>query len=439
MTVPADVTVMPSTKYLVLSALMLAACDLPVEDDVLAGDRADEERSDTKAPLVAAKPTAELTLPVADMCDDPTYANVDYVNARSSHFVIYFFPGTAAERDHEAILARLELAYDNVRTALGVQALPVISVYLSPNRQAAAAHGRAYGRAYYGQDRYEVIYTGAAGSYELQRYGHELTHIFEYYLDTSARRHPMLSEGTAEYNDHSGRDMHEAYAQQLLAGSESRVRVATFDTRDVTASNYGRAGSLVQLLIERYGQPKFLEIFRAATVTWNYTTNCWSRPSLGCISTPDALAAMLDEVLVATVGERWSAVQAAWEGKVQEALASVDNRLSRADEAEIKNLVQVMDLAMTTGDATTYRRTMDGFYCEAGTDAARTAIANRAVTAFAGVSSRVEAIAATGIKNFRSAIVSVRRTDAQGRSSFVALYVEHFPAGWRVTYGPDWY
>ncbi len=430
---------MPSTKYLLLGALMLSACDVSSEEDVAAGERADDERSSVKATLLAAQPTAELTMPVADMCDDPTYAGVDWATTRSSHFILYFFPGTAADHDQEKILTRLELAYGKVRDALGVQALPLISVYLSPNRQAAAAHGRAYGRAFMGQDRYEVIYTGAEDSYELQRYGHELTHIFEYYLDTSTRRHPLFSEGVAELNDQSGRDLHEAYAKQLLAGSETRVRVATFDNRDVNAGNYGRAGSLMQLLLERYGQAKFNEIFRAATVSWNYSSNCWSRPTLGCISTPDALAAMLDEVLVATVGERWSAVQVAWEADVQGALATVDNRLPAADEAEIRNLVRVIDLAMTTGDATTYRRTMDGFYCEAGTDAARAVIANRAVTAYSSVSSHVETIAALGIRNFRNALVTVRRTDDQGRASFVALHVEHFPAGWRVTSGPDWW
>lgn len=424
---------------LLVSALMWSACDLPGEDDVRAGDHADDERSADEATLQPRQPTAELTLPVVDMCDDPTYAGVDWTVARSSHFILYYFPGTAAEHDQQAILTRLELAYGTIRTALGVQALPVISVYLSPNRQAAAAHGRAYGRAYYGQDRYEVIYTGAEGSYELQRYGHELTHIFEYYLDTSTRRHPLLSEGVAEFHDQSGRDLHEAYALQLLAGRESRVRVATFDARDVTAGNYGRAGSLVQFLNERYGKEKFLEIFRATTVSWDWSNNCWARPALGCIATPEKLATMLDEALVATVGERWSTVQVAWEGQVQEALAAVDNRLPAADEVEIKNLVEVMDLAMNTGDTAMYRRTMDGFYCEAGTDVARAAIATRAVSAFTTLSSRVESIDATGIKNFRSATVTVRRTDESGRPSFQPLYVEHFPAGWRVTYGADWY
>lgn len=425
--------------YVLLSVLMWSGCDLAAEDDVPAGDHADDERSAAEAPLQARPPTAELTLPVADMCDDPTYAGVEWSVTRSSHFILHYFAGTAAERDQDAILTRLELAYGTVRAALGVEALPLISVYLSPNRQAAAAHGRAYGRAFYGQDRYEVIYTGAEDSYELQRYGHELTHIFEYYFDTSARRHPLLSEGIAELHDQSGRDLHEAYALQLLAGREARVRVATFDARDVTAGNYGRAGSLVQFLNERYGKEKFLEIFRASTVSWDWSNNCWARPGLGCISTPEKLATMLDEVLVATVGDRWSTVQVAWEGQVQEALAAVDNRLPAADEAEIKNLVQVMDLAMNTGDSTMYRRTMDGFYCEAGTEVARAAIATRAVSAFTTLSSRVESIDATGIKNFRTANVTVRRTDERGRSSFQTLYVEHFPAGWRGTYGPDWY
>lgn len=419
---------------LVLCGLLWSGCEIGSLEET-PGTEAQPEGE--FQPVTPPEP-ASVVIPEVDLCDDASYAGIEFLTVRSEHFVINYLPGTAAERDQDEIIRRLEDAYTGIRAALGVEAVPVFSVYLSPNRQAAAAHGRGYGRAWPGQDRYEVIYSGAPGSYELERFGHEITHLLQYYLGTGGLwSHPMFTEGLAETLDRSGRNMHEAYAQQLLAGAETRVRVATFENKDLTASNYGRAGSLVKFLIDRYGMPKFIEILRGTTVTW--TNGCWVRAPLGCISTPDTLAALLDSALVAAVNERWTTVQVAWEATVQRALASVDVRLPAKDEAEIKNLIQVMDLAVTTGDATTYRRTMDGFYCEANTDTLRSAVAARAVSAFHSVSSRVEAIYATGIRNFRTAQVVVRRTDDHERSTFSSLYVEHFPVGWRVTWGPDWY
>jgi hypothetical protein len=373
-----------------------------------------------------------------DLCDDPTYPGVAWVSATSAHFHIHYLPGTAAERDREAILNRLEKAYTEIRARLGVTATPTISVHLSPNRVAAVAHGRAMGRAWPGEDRYEVLYTGAPDSYEVLRHGHELTHVLEYHLDPARpRRHAFLSEGLAEYLDQSGRDLHDAYALQLIAGAETRVRTTSFDSRDVTGKNYGRAGSLVQLLVERHGMDAFLNVFGSTAVT--FTGGCWRHATYGCIATPEALVAMLDGVLAAVTGERWATVAAAWEADVQAALMAAEPSLPDADVAEITALLATMDHAVTTGEPDLYRKTMEGFYCDWGGEAMRTEIAARAVEAFVATRSEPLAILDTGVKNFRTALVVVMRQDERRRKFSYALTVEHVPEGWRVAYGPDWY
>ena len=388
------------------------------------------------------KPPGSIEPPVialsTDRCDDAAHAGEAWKQTASHHFALNFFAGTPADLDQSDILAKREAAYNEIRTALGVTQEPLVTAYLTPSRLAASANGRGAGTAYPGQNRIEVLYTGADDSYESNRYGHELTHILEAYIDpVNLRRHPFMSEGLAEYLDQSGRDMHAAYAQQLLAGMETRVRLTTLESRDVSARNYGRAGSFVQLLVERYGMPTFLDIFRATAVTW--TNGCWTHAKVGCVNTPEKLTAMLDDAIQTKAYETWAVVQQAWEQKVHEALASADTELPAADVKEIENLVRVGDLAIARRDADMYRSTLDGFYCDATADAMRDEVSRRAVSAMTGMTSKIEGIRATGIKNFRTAQVFVRRTDSRGLASFITLSVEHLPMGWRVTWGPDWF
>lgn len=432
---------MNKTWSLMVALSALSACHIDLSEDP-ADDGADPiEVADTQAGMTAGprqeQPPAIVPLEI-DACDDAPHAAEGWQQGVSQHVVINFFAGTAADRDQADILAKREAAYTTIRSALGVTAEPVVTEFLSPSRIAASANGRGFGVSYLGANRIEVIYTGAPDSYEANRYGHEMTHILESYLDpANPRRHPFLSEGLAEYLDQSGRDMHEAYALQLLAGLETRVRISSLETRDASARNYGRAGSFVQFLVERYGMPTFLDIFKQTAVTW--TNGCWTNAQVGCINTGEQLTAMLDNALTAVTGEGWSVVQPAWEQKVQAALASADQTLPETDVAEIQNLVRVTDLAIAHRDAAMYRSTLDGFYCDATGDTSRIDVANRAVSAMSGTTTKIEAIRPTGIKNFRTAEVFVRRTDERGLASFASLSVEHTPAGWRTVWGPDWY
>lgn len=421
-------------RFTVLAALCATACSAvdghPDEDS--------PPGTDTTMSGSGGSGSAAAIPLVADLCDDPSYADAPWANASSLHVTINFIAGTAADRDRTEILSRLESAYQANRAALGIVATPFFTIYLSPSRTAAIAKGRAFGMSWPGENRAEEIYTGAADSYEVNRFGHELTHLLEYYIDTNAqRRHPFLSEGLAEYLDRSGRDLHQAYAQQLIAGNESRVRVASLEQRDVSAKNYGRAGSFVQFLVARYGMPKFLEMFRTTAVMWS--NGCWTHATLGCIGTPEKLVAMIDDMLTRTTGEGWAQIQPEWEAAVQRALTTTDVAVSDSDRSEIAALVAAMDRATATGDAALYRATLDGFYCDASAETVRSAIAARTVDAFRGTTSTIDAIYATGIKNFRTANAVVRRTDARGVAIYATLYLEHTLAGWRVTYGSDWY
>ncbi len=383
---------------------------------------------------------AQPPTPVAtDACDDPTYAGTPWSSQSSAHMVAYYFPGTAAEQDVAAILAAREAAYADISSKLALSVSPTISVYLSPNRLAAGANGKGYGTTYPGQDKYDVIYSGSPDSFEAQRPGYLLARTLEYHVDpANAKRIPFLSAGLAEVLDQSGRDLHEAYAQNLLAGTETRVRMTSLESTDVNGKNPGRAGSFVRFLIDRYGMNTFLQIFKATAVA-PVGACALKSVTYGCINSAATLTAMLDGVLTAQASESWNTVSAAWYAEVASHIATANVKLSLADRNELKNLVNLMDQAIVTDDADIYRSTMEGFYCEWTGESGRAEIALRTVQAFEGTSSTMMRAYPVAMANFPTARVVVRRLDERGLVTAVNLTAEKFPQGWRFTWGPDWW
>lgn len=413
-----------------LAAVTACNLDTPSDDGDVAVGETEQAIYDPANP-----PTPVAT----DACDEPSHSGDAWLSSSSAHFTAYYLPGTAAESDIAGILAAREAAYTDIQTKLGIATSPTVTLYLSPNRVAAAAKGKAYGNAYPGSDRYEVVYTGAPDSFEVTRVGTLLARVLDYHLDpVNTKRIPLLTTGVAEYLDQSGRDLHDAYALQLHAGLETRVRVASFDSGDVNGKAAGRAGSLVKFLIDRYTMSTFLDIYKATAVT-SISGCSLKSATYGCINSAAALTAMLDGVLTAETGDSWATVAALWKAEVESHLATVNTNLPAADRAAIKNLINVMDQGIVTGDPAIYRSTMEGFYCEWGGEAMRNEIAARTIDTFSSTTQNLLRLYATGTANFPTARVIVRRIDQNGTLSVHNLSFEKFPAGWRVTYGPDWW
>ena len=409
--------------------------DWSISDDSLpANDRRCEGNSielhDTACPSSA---TSLRT----DACDE-AFADADWTVVESGHFVFHTIAGSAAHADLARIAAVREAAYDDIRAALEISEQPQLELYMSPNRVAAKAHGLSTGRAFPAAGRYEVVYTGAPDGYESVRYGHELTHVLAYHLDPGHVIHlGVLSEGLAEYLDQSGRDLHAAYASNLATAVETRTRVTEFEQRDVWGNNYGRAGSLVQFLGERYGMPAVVEMFQRSHLVW--MDGCYRNPDAGCVNGPADIAPFLSVVLEAVTGEAWSDVEPVWGEIVHAALMSDRPSLSEADREQIVGLFRHMDSAIATNDAAAYRATMEGFYCDWGGEDIRSEIAARVVNAFDQTESIVVDAQSVGVKNFPAARAIVLRRDRAGNIQTPTFDLEKLPAvGWRITWGPDW-
>jgi hypothetical protein len=423
-------------RLIVLAPLLAGCLDGAIDAGMPYVD--DRPGSQTPGEMPPNPVTPEPIELEADYCDDDAFAGVTWQSYASQHFTLSYLPNTPAEVDRQVIAARLEAAYADIRAQLGITAEPSLTINLSPSRIAATAHGRGFGRGWPDLNRYDVIYTGAYDSYEVVRYGQLLTLMLDYHTDATKRnRVPLLANGVAEYLDQSGRDLHNAYALQLDAGIESRVRIAEFDARDVNGRNPGRAGSFVKFLIERFGMDTFIDIYRASTVTWNGSCN-WNA-TYGCVSTAEQLTSMMDGLLAANSGEGWSSVQPMWQAEVEAALDSGRVGMGPTATAQIANVLRVMDAAIAANDAERYRSTLEGFYCDYGGELLREQISDRAVNAYGTTTSKLLAVFDTGIKNFSTAQALVQRTDDHGVITFGTLLFEHVPLGWRVSYGPDWY
>lgn len=438
--------------YLALAcaAVMSACTGAPISAGAEAGaiqaEQADEtEPSRTDGMLRKPKlrqlqgpePRSPLQL---DACDDPVYAGHDWSAATFGPVTLRFLEGTAAALDLRSIgQARLS-AYHDIQQFLGQTADPQVTVVLSPNRAAAVHHGHGVGGASVEKAQVEVIYTGAADSYERLRPGHELAHVLAGRAAGGGKRLPLLDEGLAELLDASGRDHHQAYVDQLLAGAVPNGFVAQFDDRDVWGKNYGRAGSFVKFLVDRYGRERFLQLWAAATVTqngWVMTTSAGDKVRNGV-----ELETAIDRWVREIYGEPWDVLRREWMAALAPYFEAGPSTVSAEDQRQIAGVIGALDEALTAGDAAAYRSALEGFYCDQWPDAVKERISRGAVEGRGEVETRLLAVRPLGIRNFREVFVQALRVERRGAEGLnevpVQLWLEHFPTGWRVSWATQW-
>lgn len=375
-----------------------------------------------------------------DSCDEPTYIDAPWLETTSSHLILRYPAESAPAADIAQIAANRERAYDDIRTTLGVAEQPTITLYLSPNRLAAEAHNLQMGRAFEDERRIEVIYTGAPDGFESVRYGHELSHVLaDRLLADGWQGLRILDEGIAEMLDQSRRNRHDSYLRAARAFSpRATADLTAFDAGDVWGNQHERAGSLAQYLVDTFGWSTLVELFEATAVSWDQ--GCYRHPDVGCVDSPEKIAAVLDAGLRAVAGADWPSVRAGWAEALAEArLNLADSPLTAADRSSVRSLLAHMDHAMAKGDADEYRTTMGGFYCDWGGEAERQRIAARATDSGTPVQSRLLELQDIDMTNFPGAIALVERTDDSGAAQEMMLWLERLPVvGWRITWGPDW-
>jgi hypothetical protein len=359
----------------------------------------------------------------------PDLKDVAFVERKRGTFRFHFLPGTAAERELDEISTHREDARARIAQTLQIEDAHVIDVFLSPSRGAAKVHGRSFGTTFMREARIEVIYPDDPESYEHKRWGHELTHAIEAILDDSPGNHPnLVDEGLAEYFDQSERDLHLAFAQEIRSSDRSLDEAIRMDAREIDDVKYGKAGSFVRRLFESNRDPeRFKAFYRAVGMVWR--NGAWKSRSGAALDTA-GYELLLDGALRAHYDVDLATFTAQWHDTVAPYLERPATSVSAEDAAAIKALFAGRDHAVTTGNASAYRATMEGFYCDQWSDAARMREAERQANGDR-VTTFVEEIVDNGLINLPTALVRVREERA-GHVETRWSTVEHYGVGWRV-------
>jgi hypothetical protein len=247
---------------------------------------------------------------------------------------------------------------------------------------------------------------------------------------------PVLGLGLQRQYDGSGDDLHQDYAYKLVLNFEPRARMVAFQDSDAWGDNEGLSGSLIQHLFEDFSAAEVAVLLDETKVMWQ--SGCYQHEALGCVSDAETLEQVLDYGTQSALGAPWAAVRSTWEEKVRQALEGRLPELESEDRQQVVNLVQAADLAVNQGDAEMYRSIMEGFYCDWLGEEGRWDIAERVVSSLSGVQSEVISVYPAGTANFATARASILRTEGDGTVTSTWADVEHFPAGWRITWTPDW-
>ena len=373
-----------------------------------------------------------------DSCDESDYAGVAWKEASYGDFLFRYLPGTAAERDLEAIAKiRIGLQADMERL-LGVRNTGRITMVLSPNRLAAARAGYAFAMARPAKNQIEVVYLGVPDAVENRAPGHELAHIITSKIDGQWKI-PLLTEGIAEYLNGSGQDLHADYVETLRAGIEADY-ATRFTDYDLRASNYERAGSFVKFLVERYGMAKFVELWKASTVA--YPSYYWKLASGGdVVFTGRDMEKAMSTLSSKVYGVDFETLRGQWNDALKPYFAAPVKGLPPADYAEIQNVLGNVDASQSTGNATMFRTALDGYYCDWQNDVERAARSVATTEARGTIKTQIVSAWPARSRNFPTALVHAIRTEDRGgvvTTTTEEFWLERFPVGWRLSWMTGW-
>lgn len=367
-----------------------------------------------------------------DWCDEAFFNDVAWLEKTEGNLTFRYAPGSAAETDLAEIASTRREMYAQIAQFLRVEEPGPVKIVLSPSRVAATKNGHGLGWSVLSKSTAEVVYTGAPGSFEKRSPGHELAHIIAAKTDGALYHLPFLDEGLAELLDGSGRDLHAAYISEIRA-SYSSTSVTRLTSDDLNGRSYGRAGSFVKFLVDRYGVDKFLALWKASSVSWSGST---FTTKLGVkVKTAADLEAAMSQALLSTHGVSFESARREWE-KTLAPYFVTPAEVDGDDASDIKDVLHHADNAINNKDRWALRATMEGFYCDWYSDQSKLDMATAAVEQRGTVKTDIVSILPNNTRNFPEVVVHAIRTEVRdGVETKTAeqIWMEKFPLGWRVT------
>lgn len=186
----------------------------------------------------------------------------------SEHFEFMYIPGSDAERDLEEIASKREYARGFICSLFAVDPQEKHRIYVFETD--AQSYCPTWGKTFASRAIPEgllagIVYSSDPKSYEQSNFGHELTHLFEYFfLPFMMRVPPYLREGMADFMSMSPANRHLRYVKFLKAGIVNRP--FEFDEYKINTPEYMESASFIEYVSEVFGTNRLLDLYASMAV-----------------------------------------------------------------------------------------------------------------------------------------------------------------------------
>lgn len=264
--------------------------------------------------------------------------NMFFIKKKTDHFNIYFPPDTEAQRDIDSIAVKREEAFENISCFFNVSVSAKIEIYIFPSDRESYCptwNKTFAGRAIPDAQMVGLAYFEDEQSYEKIHYGHEITHLLEYFfLSENMRVPPFLREGIADYLSQSNDDMHNRMIGFLNIG----LIKSPFEMNDekINSPEYMESGSFVKLIIDKFGKEIFLNLYNEMAV----------------LSKDEKMTQSdFSNILSETLGLTLPAFENMWKEELKTYSKPLKQCQSEISSEELIKLFDTMDNAVKTGDS----------------------------------------------------------------------------------------
>ncbi len=195
-------------------------------------------------------------------------AHLSFLEYETEHFIFKWLPESDAENSLESIAEKREAAWKNICDFFFINPPEKQIFYIFQNDR--QAYCKTWGKTFASRALPEehmagIIYRNEPGFYEQINYGHELTHLLEFYfLPYLMRVPPYFREGMADYLSQSGADLHLRYITFLKAGLADEAFTISQDR--FAAPNYMESASFLHYLTQAYSKEHMIELYRRLAV-----------------------------------------------------------------------------------------------------------------------------------------------------------------------------
>ncbi len=186
----------------------------------------------------------------------------------TEHFEFHYLPDSDAAKELDTISAKREDAWRNICDFFFINPPDKHIFYIFQNDKQAycPTWGKTFAsRALPEEHMAGILYLSDPHSYENVNYGHELTHLLEFYLlPPSMRVPPYLREGIADLLSQSNCNMHLRYINFLKSGLAENA--FTMTDEKINNPEYMESASFLQYLSEISDKNRMLEFYRKTSV-----------------------------------------------------------------------------------------------------------------------------------------------------------------------------